>query len=104
MALRQISEEQITVSTVSIGITSGLLVDSTGNPLDIILATFQHRSGGKIQENAQTAPTADGSVGDERTIGDEWKVTGHDDLANERMIKQTSESDAVVNVRLYGAP
>tara|TARA_Y100000034_G_scaffold88013_1_gene105583 strand:+ start:268 stop:600 length:333 start_codon:yes stop_codon:yes gene_type:complete len=104
VALRQISEEQIIVSTASIGITSTLLVDANGNTVGIIHADFQHRSGGIIQINAQTAPAADGSVGIERTIGDEWRVIGFEDLKNFRMIKQTGESDAVVNVTLFGAP
>jgi len=104
MALRQLSEEQITVSTSSIGITSTLLTNAAGADLGILMVTMQHRSGGKIQVNANTAPAADGSVGDEKTIGDEWKISGWDDINNFRMIKQTSESDATINVMLFGAP
>jgi hypothetical protein len=104
MALVQISEEQITVSSSSIGVTSTLLVDTSGDVTGVKIARFAHESGGIIRVNAKTAPAANGTVGAQKTIGDEWQVSGFDDLNNFRMIKETSESDATVNVMLFGTP
>lgn len=105
MAVRQKEDEQITVSSTAIGITSTLLVDADGNQLNIQHAMFQHLSGGKIQTNAFTTPTGGGTEGSfEREPGDEWMVSGSDDLTSFRMIQGTGESDAIVNVQLYGYP
>ena len=107
MALTQIGGEVITVSTVVIGITSTLLVDSDGNTLNVKEAIFQHESGGQIRGDAEKvpgAPAADGSEGRRFSATAEWKVTGFDDLVNFRMIKETGVDDAIVGVQLFGAP
>ncbi len=105
MALKQLSSETITVSTAAIGITSSLLVDTTGRLYNVIHADFQHRSGGKINCLAQATPVAAGGNGEtQRSIGDEWRVIGYSDLVTFKMVKQTGEADAVVDVQLYGTP
>jgi len=105
MAVRQLEDEQITVQASAIGITSTLLVDSNGNTLGVQHAMFQHLSGGKIKTNASRDPTAGGTEGSfERDVGDEWMVSGFDDLRDFRMIQGTGEADAVINVQLFGYP
>lgn len=105
MALRQISAETITVQGTAIGITSTKLVDASGNTLDIVRAHFQHRSGGKIFALASATPAAAGGNGEQQfTVGDDWEVIGFDDLKTFKMIKQTGEADAVIDVQLEGAP
>ena len=107
MALPQLGGEQITVDGTAggTGITSTLLVDVNGNTLGVTIANFQHLSGGKINTDAKATVTGGGAEGSsERNVGDEWSVTGYDDLVGFRMIKQTGEADAVVNCQLYGYP
>ena len=104
MALVQQAAETITVAGTATGVTSSLLEDS-GKPLNRFVAKFQHRSGGKIYGLASASPGAGGGNGEEGVIaGDEWTVTGYEDLKNFKMIKRTSESDAIVDVQLYGTP
>lgn len=102
MALKHLFEEDITVSTTAIGITSTDLVDSSGNTLNVVKAIFQHKSGGKIFESAKSTPVAGGSDLKHRQIGDEWEVIGFDDLKNYLMIIGTGESDATINVQGFG--
>jgi len=103
MALIQQAAETITVDT-AIGITASLL-ETTGAPLNRFVADFQHRSGGKIFGLASAAPDAAGGNGEkEYVVGSEWKVTGYEDIKNFKMIKQTGESNATVDVQLYGTP
>jgi len=105
MAVRQLSDEQVTVQALAVGITSTLLVDTDGNTLGVQHAMFQHLSGGKIKTNASQDPTQGGTEGSfERDVGDEWMVSGFDDLTSFRMIKGTAESDAIINVQLFGYP
>jgi len=104
MALKQLNDEQITVSTALIGVTSTKLVNTAGVTQGVILINFQHVSGGTIRVNSKTSPTAGGTVGFQKTIGDEWQVAGFDDMTNFEMIKETSESDATVMCQFFGAP
>ena len=95
MALSKIGVENITVSTsvVSLTPTNG----------EVLLAIIHHRSGGNIYQNTNSDPTAGGAAGDHpQYLEDIWKVWGYDNINNHRMIKLTSESDAVVAVQYYG--
>lgn len=107
MAVRQLASEQITVDATAggVGITSTLLVDVNGNTLGVQHANFQHLSGGKVQTDAFATVTQGGTEGSfQREVGDEWTVSGADDLTNFRMIKATGEADGVINVQLFGYP
>lgn len=99
MALNEQSAETITVSSTAIGITSGLLTSR------VFMARMQHRAGGMINHLISSTPVAGGGAGEcQRTIGEEWEVWGANDLRDFKMIKQTAESDATIDVQLYGAP
>jgi len=104
MALKQLDDEQITVSASLVKVTSTKLVSTGGVTQGIILINFQHVSGGLIRVNSKTDPAADGSVGFQKSVGDEWQVAGFDDMVNFQMIKETSESDATIMCQFFGAP
>ena len=95
--LINIDGENIAVSTLAIGPTTAKVTDA------VIMASFVHKSGGDIHFNTVSDPTAAGITGDFPAVAtDKWEVWGHDEVLTFRMIKQTSESDAVVVVQYYG--
>jgi hypothetical protein len=90
--------ENITVSATAIGPTAAKV---TGN---VYAALFWLKSGGKIHHNTLTTPTAAGVTGDiGRILDEKWEVEGADEVLNFKMVKQTSEPDAVVAVQYYGS-
>ncbi len=103
MALKQIGEEVITVSTTAIGVTAAELITS-GDKLGVTEVHFQHEDGGRIRINSKATPLADGTIGKRQEVGSEWKVTGDDDITAFLMVKETGEADATVNVQLFGYP
>lgn len=102
MALVAIATEVITVSTIKIGITPTLLVDTNGDPTRAIYAKFQHSSGGAIHTNPLNDPVQADGDDFKRVITSVWEVWGYDDMKNFQMIKQSGESDAEIVVHIFG--
>ena len=95
MALVQTGGEDITVSNTKIGPTAAKVVDK------VVMASFQHLSGGKIFMQTFADPTAGGTNGDfEAAVTDKWNVWGHDEIRDFLMIRQAT--DATVAVQYFG--
>lgn len=95
MALVQIGGEDITVSSTAIGPTTTEVTD------EVIVAEFQVKRGGALYCNTKDTPTAPGTNGDiGQTIGSRWRVTGHDEVLNFKMI--ATDIDATVAVQYFG--
>ena len=96
MPLVQIGGENITVAGTAIGPTTGQVTD------EVVMAEFQHKSGGALFCQTQATPTASGTNGDiEQRAGSRWRVWGHDDLQNFLMIRDSNLS-AEVAVQYFG--
>lgn len=101
MALVGIGDEELTVSTTGVNITTGEITTK------VLMAVIQHRSGGKIYERidvgGSSGPSAGAGNGEfERIVGDIWEVWGHPDLNRIEWIKQTGEADATLAVQTFG--
>lgn len=103
MALDELANEQLTIDATSggVGITASLF--GAAPPLNILMGVFSVVSGGKIFHSSKATVTGGGTEGSEpENIGAKFEVWGMTDLKAWKAIKQTSESDAKVNVRLFG--
>lgn len=100
MALRQLGDETVTVSTTAIGFTAAEI-----NPTKpgIVTAKVYVDTGGPIRINSSSTPTADGTEGSPLVYaGGDVTVSGPDDIKNFKMIKATGGSDATVRVQFFG--
>ena len=96
MALVQTGGEDITVADSAIGPTSSLVTS------EVMMAQFSHRSGGNIHAQTFVDPTAAGNLGDFLfTVGNNWRVWGHDEILSYRMIRVGSVS-GTVGVQYFG--
>lgn len=96
MALVQIGGEDITVAGTAIGPTTTQVTD------EVIMAEFEHRSGGSIFMQTAVDPIAAGGSGDfSAEQGNRWQVWGHDEVQSFRMIRQFGTS-ATVAVQYFG--
>ena len=106
MVLVHQGSEQITISGSELGITASLLLDSDSQPLNVLMATFEILSGGFIyhSENADGLTLSNSGANGEHKelIGSKWEIWGREDLSNWAGIKGSGESDAIVNINLYG--
>ena len=97
MALVALSAETITVSTTAIGPTASKVTTK------VISASFSHRSGGKLFHLTSSAPVAGGGNGEfGQNITDMWEIWGNDNIRNFKMIKQTGEADATIDIQYWG--
>jgi len=97
MSLTAIDGENITVSTIAIGPTASKITRR------VEMGVFWLKSGGKIYHNIKTPPTDAGVTGDMgQSLDDRWEIWGQDNVKNFKMIKRTSEADAVVAVQYFG--
>lgn len=95
MALVQIGGENITVSSTAIGPTAAEVTD------EVFVAEFQVKRGGALYCNTKDTPTAPGTNGDiGQGIGSRWRVVGHDEVLNFKMI--ATDVDATVAVQYFG--
>ena len=100
MALVQVGEENVTVSTAAIGCTSGEVTPA------VVQARITHKAGGKLHYNLRgttQAPTGGGTEGSgtfER--GQVMTVYGVPDILGLRFIVQTNESDATIAIQYFG--
>ena len=96
MSLVQIDGEDVTVAGTAIGPTAAKV---TGQ---VIMAEFEHRSGGAIFMQTTVDPIAGGGSGDfSADQGERWRVWGHDEVLSFRMIRQGGVS-ATVAVQFFG--
>lgn len=107
MVLVHQASEQITVSGSELGITAALLLDSDSQPLNVLMGTFEILSGGFVyhSENADGLTLSNtGANGEHKElIGSKWEIWGREDLTTWAAIKGSGESDAILNINLYGA-
>lgn len=107
--------ESLTVSSSAVGITAARLLDSATNaqPLNIIQAVMSHVSGGSIYHTevhgargditAISNPVAGGTAGELlQELGSVWVIKGRKSISVWKAIKATGESDATINIALYG--
>ena len=107
MVLVHQASEQITVSGSELGITAALLLDSDSQPLNVLMGTFEILSGGFVyhSENADGLTLSNtGANGEHKElIGSKWEIWGREDLTTWAAVKGNGESDATLNINLYGA-
>lgn len=96
MSLVQIGGENVTVGTTAIGPTASEVTD------EVIVAEFEHLSGGAIFMQTQATPTSSGTNGDfSAEQGERWRVWGHDEVLDFLMVRQGGVS-ATVAVQYFG--
>ena len=96
MSLVQIGGEDVTVTDTAIGPTASEVTD------EVVMAEFEHRSGGAIFMQTKATPVAAGGSGDfSADIGDRWRVWGHDEVLNFLMVRQGGVS-ATVAAQYFG--
>src|SRR3990167_5932241 len=100
MALIQIGEEDITVSTTAIGCTTA---EITAGVLQIMIT---HKAGGKTHYNLRgstQAPTAGGTEGSGTfEKGQVMRVVGDTDIHGIRFILQSGEPAATLAIQYFG--
>ena len=102
MALVHRGGETITVTTIKSFTTGTYLRDANGQPMGVMVAKLQLRSGGMIFALPGTPVVGGGSGNHMYSIGDEWEVWGDDDLMVYKMISKAGEAAAVVDVQYEG--
>ena len=106
MVLVHQASEQITISSSELGITAALLLDSDSQPLNVLMGTFEILSGGFVyhSENADGLTLSNSGANGEHKelIGSKWEIWGREDLDTWAAIKGSGESDAILNINLYG--
>lgn len=98
MALVKVNGENLAVTTAAVVKPTASKV--TGR---VIMATFHHRSGGKLNCNVGTNPTGAGVTGDwGQQVEDKWEIWGYPNVLDFRMIGQTGAADATVAAVYWG--
>jgi hypothetical protein len=122
-SLQLLKQEQLTVSTSEVGITTTLFDNDEATnpqPINMIKAVMTHDSGGKIyhverfqsaRETGNNKGTIDavatvsnsGANGEISQIkGDKWEIIGEESIKAWVAIKDSGSSNALIQVALYG--